>query len=250
MRKILTLISAITFATNIMAGDPDSLVNRGNELYEAANYEQAIALYIEADNLIESADLHFNLGNAYYKNNELGKSILHYEKALMLEPGDEDIKHNLKLAKNLTLDKLDDSVENDFSIWWTATLLKIGMDRLAYLSILAAFLSVIGWIMFRVSTTRNKRQLGFTMGIGCLIIAIGTSLSSLDAKSSIMYQSNGIILSKRVAVQSAPDEESTELFILHEGSKVTIESVRGAWTNVSIPNGNEGWMKSHQIEGI
>jgi tetratricopeptide (TPR) repeat protein len=249
MKLLLTVITLSMFTTG-SALQLDSLISQGNRYYETEDYEQAITRYLQADSLIESADLDHNLGNAYYKDNQLGKAVLHYERALMLKPGNEDIRYNLELARNLTVDKLDDSSENAFSIWWRATLLKIGMDRLAYLSILAAFLTALGWILFRASSTRNRRQLGFTIGTGLGIVTIALMIASLHAKSSIVERNSGIILSKRVSVMSAPDEGSTELFILHEGSKVAVESERGAWTNVSIPNGNKGWMKSYEVEGI
>ena len=248
--RLWTLIISSLLSVSLSASDLDSLLSKGNIAYEAGDYESAIMNYTDADSLIQSADLDLNLGNAFYKSGIVGKAILHYERASKLRPMDEDIQHNLQLARNLTLDKLEDSTTSAFMLWWQGVLLKTGMDTLAWLSILAAILSVLGWLVFRISGTRAKRQLGFTAGSLFLVVTLLCVWMSLSAKQVIQSKDEGIILTSRVEVKSAPDEESTELFVLHEGSKVSLIEERGAWTSIALPNGNKGWMPSHQVEGI
>ena len=249
MRAWFMIISSF-LSLALLASPLDSLLVKGNQAYEAGDYETAISFYSDADSLIQSADLDLNLGNAYYKSGVIGKAILHFERAHKLRPLDEDIQHNLQLARNLTLDKLEDSTTSAFMLWWQGVLLKTGMDTLAWFSILAAIFSVLGWLVFRMSGSRARRQLGFTLGSIFLVVTLLCVWMSLSAKEVIQNKEEGIILTSRIEVRSAPDEESTELFVLHEGSKVRLIEERGAWINIALPNGNKGWMPSHQVEGI
>jgi hypothetical protein len=249
MRVLFTLLISV-IGSLTLAQEVESLIEAGNQAYEAADYAMAIDKYDQADSLVQSADLDLNLGNAYYKSGALGKAILHYERAYKLSPMDEDIQHNLTLARNLTLDKLEESSSSGFTLWWRGVLLKIGMDQLAWWSIIAAVLSALGWVLFRLSASRARRQLGFALGSLFLIATVLTAWMSLSARSVITTQDEGIILTSRVEVLSAPDEGSTELFVLHEGSKVTLVEERGSWTSIALPNGNKGWLKSAEVEGI
>ncbi|NNC83200.1 MAG: tetratricopeptide repeat protein [Flavobacteriales bacterium] len=228
----------------------DSLIIKGNQAYEQNDYETALSYYLTADSLIASADLDLNIGNAYYKSGRIGKAILHFERAIKARPLDEDILHNLQLARNLTLDRLEESTSSAFTLWWRGVLLKTGMDTLAWTSILLAILSALGWVYFRSSRSRGARQLGFTLGLILFCVSMLCLWMSLSARKVIESQDEAIILSSRVEVHSAPDDGSTELFVLHEGSKVTLLEERGAWTHIALPNGNKGWMPSHQVEAI
>ncbi len=250
MKKSIISLYFILIGSVLLAQSASESIAAGNTAYEEAEYEKAIQLYTSADSLTESAGLHLNLGNAYYKNGELGKAILHYERGKIISPTDEDILHNLRQANGLTLDKLESKEGDAFSDWWKSLLLRIGMNRLAYTSILTAILCALAWLWFWVSAKRSGRQTGFAGGVLLFIICISTMLMSFSAKKIVTDNSHAIILGQRVKIFSAPNDGSTELFILHEGAKVNHEEEKGAWTSISLPNGNKGWIESYQLEGI
>lgn len=250
MKRQFLFLCLLLLGQITMALDATSYIAEGNKAYDAGEFSTALEQYLLADSLVESADLHLNLGNSYYKLGELGRSILHYERGALLAPSDEDLRHNLELARSLTLDKLESSERDAFSEWWNQIMLDIGMDKLAYISIFSAILSALAWALFWSSSQRGRKQLGFSMGAVFLVLCLFTAAMSISTMKNVTEHDSAIILGQRVKVLSAPNDEATELFILHEGTKVGYGEEQGSWTSISLANGNKGWMKSHQLEQI
>ena len=98
MKKILFLL--LILANNVIAQDEQKIFESANEMYKQQNYEKAIEIYKNIESLeLVSSELYFNLGNAHYKLNEVGPAIFYYEKALQLDPDNEDVKNNLVFAQ-------------------------------------------------------------------------------------------------------------------------------------------------------
>lgn len=224
------------------------LADSAQKAYEKLQYKTAAAYY---EKILaggeSSAILHYNLGNAYYKSNELGKAIYNYELAKKLSPGDEDIKTNLKIANSKTLDKIE-SKEN-----FLAGAIKSGLYSTfsttdwAWLSIFVIAFTLLCIIGFIVAQKLFFKRVFFWLGLlsaikFVIVLAIGfAALHNLNKKTQ------AIVLSQTVQVLNAPNESGKSKFTLHEGTKLTVLSTNEEWTSIQLANGNEGWIKTVEL---
>lgn len=231
---------------------PSELFQRGNTLYQESDFVGALEAYLSVlDQGFVSPDLYYNLGNAYFKTGDLGRSILNYERAARLRPGDSDIQANLDLARSLTVDEIVPLprfwVLSVLS-WWVNLLPRFG---LLLLSILAYGICAAGLCVVILSRRPAYRSLGgwFTLG-GVLGIAFfGLTLLARDR---VLWGSEwGVILSEVVSVQSAPSNEANlTLFLVHEGTKVRIDQTSETWYEVVLDDGKVGWVPAGVLETI
>ena len=248
MKRLYILLIGLFVAGGLSAQNVDSLWSKANELYSLGMYKDASNLY---ENIIndgsESAGLYYNLANAYYKQNMLGKSILYYERAHKLNSSDEDIIHNLEFARAQVLDKIDplptffiakaaQSVKSLFTADGWA-MLAVTLFAVGLLLILAAY-----FFMHRLIF----RRLFFWVGV----IAIFLCVASNFIASSITAVREAVVLSPVSTIKSSPDASGKELFILHEGTKVRILDELSSWKKIKISNGNQGWVAAEDIEQI
>lgn len=241
----LANISIILFASlNLWAQSPMEEFEQGNLYYQSQDYQAAIEVY---ESLLQdgkhSADLHYNLANAYYRNRELAKSILHYEKALKLEPSMEDAQHNLKLANAQTVDKVENPPKIFFYRWWDSLIHIFSCTHWAQISILflALFTIAIGLYFFLMKSSLKK--LSFYCALSFLVLFLLSWLIAAQHQKMMEESSYAIILSPTVNINSSPSEGSSKLFVLHEGTKVKLSGKSRSWREVSLPNGNKGWVK-------
>jgi len=234
------------------AGGQEELYLRGNQLYQEGDFAGALEAYEAVREAgFESAKLHFNLGNAYFKTGELGRSILSYERALLLSPRDPDIQANLQLARSLTADAIE-----PLPRFWLLSALEWWVDllprRILVFLVVTAWLLGMGALCLRIlSRTPRHGQLGswVALGSGGILLLFG---STLLAREGVLGESNwGIVLAEEVAVQSAPSEEDDlTLFLVHEGTKVRIDQTTESWMEVVLEDGKVGWIPSDRVEII
>lgn len=194
-----------------------------------------------------SASLYYNLGNAYYKDNHLGKAIYCYELAKKLNPGDDDIKNNLRLANSKTIDKIEPK-EN-----FLAGAIKSGLFNLfsdagwAWLSIFLAIFTLSSLFIFLVSKKQALRRSFFWMGAIGIIGFIIVFVIGYGAAHELNKKTQAIVTTSVVQVLNAPNESGKSKFSLHEGTKLTVLSTNEDWTSVQLANGNEGWIKTNDL---
>ncbi len=240
---ILLLMCSITFAQD--------KITQANESYAAGDYRSAAQLYEEVlDTEGQAAELYYNLGNAYYKQNEIGKSILNYERALRLRPFYKDAEYNLELAQARIIDKVEDT-HVFFLRNWVMNLMHLLLPNVwAWISITFFILFILSFFLFAFGKKLGFRKAGFRMGI----IFIGLSLLTLVfagiTHKEFKEHAVAIVMTGSVSVKSSPDESGTDLFVLHEGTKVTIREVLGEWYEIGFGNGNVGWLKAVNVERI
>ncbi len=248
--RILTAITCLFFILSAHA--QDSLdVNLAKTQYDNKNYYKAIEIY---ESLIAekgaSPDLYYNLGNAYYKSNQIGLAILNYERCLQLTPHDKDAIYNLELANLRIKDKLI-PVNRLFIIrWWHGWINVLQTHQWIYISIISIWLSVAGFALFRISKKITLRKAGFFMFGICLLLFI-ISISSTFSKA--MYDRNyhyGIIVQPSLVIKSEPSENSTNLVMLHEGLKLRLLGMQNGWYKIEMPDGNQGWALASGVTGI
>lgn len=222
-----------------------------NEKYDKGDFKGAITGYERIVNAgYESASVYFNLGNAFYKAGDIPSALLYYEKAHKLSPGDEDVRFNIRLANERTTDKIESVPEFFLTRWWTAFILSLSMQTLAFLSILllvAGFLLLIVYLFGRSETMRRR---SFYSGLTLILIGV---LSVFVAEKQDRYFAShreGIVFAHSLEVKSAPSSVSREVFVIHEGTKVSLAEESGGWVRIRLSNGNEGWVEASAVKTI
>ena len=198
----------------------------------------------------ESPELYYNLGNAYFRDNQIAKAILNYERALLLDPGDSDIRHNLRFAKTRIEDKID-SADSFFINQWISSIQNLfTANRWAIIGIVLFLALIIAVGSYVISTQITVRKISFYSSIVLLALVIIANAFAFRQKIKIVNRSTGIVMSASVSIYTSPDAHSQELFRLHEGSKVRIKREEGNWFEIVIANGSVGWLQKKNIEKI
>lgn len=249
--KIYSLIIVLLACMNLQANENFNL-NAAEQAYAAGEYEKALAEYNAVlEQGYESADLYYNIANCHYRMKQLAPSILNYERALRLDPSHEDAIHNLKFAESQTLDKID-SIGRIFLVdWWYAICNIASTDVWAWIAIVFFVLSLVGLSVYFFINKIQIRKIGFSVAVVTLFITIIALCSSYTRYSLENAEDQAIVYSQTVTIKSSPDSSGTDLFVLHEGTKVTIKSVLGEdWIEIITSDGNTGWLPAEAIEII
>lgn len=197
----------------------------------------------------ESVQIYYNLGYSYYKEGELAKAILNFERAHRLAPSDEDIIYNLEQAYAMT-DKLQEIETVFFVRWWDALCNTMSSDGWAILFVVVFILMLSGVALFLFSDRVSLRKTGFFSALTLLVVAIFSLSVSIQQRDKIVNSKDAIIMTPSVTLSTAPDNNGSELVVLHAGTKVYIVSRLGEWCEVRLKDGNVGWIKIEHIEII
>ena len=223
----------------------------GDSAYLNGDYITASQIY---ENLLidgEAAELYYNLGNSYYKSGEIAKAILNYERALLLEPGNVDIRFNLEMAKAKAIDKVETTPEI-FFVSWTKSLINMqSINAWAICAIIFFILLIVSLYFFFFSKTSLLKKIGFFSGLVSLLIVILANIFAAQQKNRLTERDFAIVMTPNVVVRSTPSESGTSLFVLHEGRKVQIKdgSMR-EWKEIKLEDGKVGWVPTTSIEEI
>ncbi len=250
MRKLL-FSAIILISAFALADTPQQVINRANEAYSRSEYSYAAELYEEVlAQGLEAAELYYNLGNAYFKSNRMGKAILNYERALRLNPSAENIRYNLELANNRTVDSTEQRPLLFYEKWWqnTYNMQSAGGWAITGLIFLTVFFILTALYLFAGS--RSHKQITFYTGLLFFVLTCFSFVFAQKQHNRVTADDIAIIMSPRVAVKSAPSAQSPDLFLVHEGTKVTIRNQLGEWLEIHLPNGNVGWIKKETLDVI
>jgi len=253
MKKLIYIIVFTLAGLHTVAQDlstAQAAFEQGNEAYKAGEYKEALDYYKQAAEETKGVTINYNLGNTYFKLDKLPESILYYERALKFDPANADVLHNLELVNGMIVDRIDNLPESKAHIWWKEFRYGLGPDGWAWVSIGLAFTSLILILLYYSSFSRNVRRFGFFGGILCLIF---TALAVSLAQSAEKYRhsfNTAIIFTDKVDIKSEPRDGSTNVFVLHAGTKVHILNADNDWYEVKIASGNQGWMKADDLEEI
>lgn len=234
------LTAGVAFASKDLKAPKDA-----EKLYTEKKYKEAIALY---ESILQdgysSYKLHYNLGNAYYKNKELGKAIYQYELANKLNPNNEDILTNLRIANEKTIDKIE-SKENFFMSAIKSGLVNaLSTKGWAWISILSLAVSLALLFLFFISQNITIKRLGFFAGLlifGVFITSMTLGFYALHDKEHTRF---AIITAHETRTHEEPSETSGSKFSLHEGTRVRVLETNEEWTNIKLENGNEAWIRT------
>lgn len=222
---------------------------QANQLYRNGEFGKAAELYEQIlSHEFESPELYYNLGNAYFKLNNVPAAILNYERAKRLAPHDEDVDYNLRLAQLRVIDKIEPLPKLFFVEWWYSLVNTVSTDRWAVIGILSLWLVAISAILFILGRALLRQVAVITATIAAIICIL--SLVCALQRNAIEHEQSGIVFSSSVPVKSAPDRQSTDLFILHEGVKVEVLDHVGNWGKIRLADGKLGWLPLETIELI
>lgn len=229
----------------------DSALKEAETAYIQEDYERAIELYEEVLlNHGESASVYYNLGNAYYKAGKIAPAILNYERSLLLNPGDGDARFNLQMARQKTVDKIEPVGEFFLAKWFRGIENLGSADSWAKGGGVCFLLLIVCLILFFFSRWIRLKKVGFYVGVLLVILIIFANIFASHQKAEMQSRTHAIVFASTVTVKSSPDASGTDLFVLHEGTNVTIKSTLGDWSEIVLEDGNVGWMPSKDIETI
>lgn len=251
MRQFLFILVGFLIIHRTFAFDANASFNKANEAYAQEMYAEAIDLYEQILAVkYQSAELYFNLGNAYFKQGEIPSAILNYEKAKKLKPNDEDIDFNLNVANTKIVDKIEPVPELFLWNWWKSVYNIFSADAWAKISVICifAFFVLFGFYLF--SKIMTIRKTAFYSGIVVLFLTIFTFTVAYQKYHLLTSQQEAIVFTPTITIKSSPNPNSVDLFVLHEGSKVRIIERVGEWSEIKIANGSVGWLPTEALKNI
>jgi tetratricopeptide (TPR) repeat protein len=253
MKRILLTVMLILGAglLKIYPALQDSLVASANKAYNDGNYQQAAELYLSVITLgYASPELYYNLGNAFFKADDIPSAILYYEKALKLSPKDEDINFNLSLATSRIIDKIDPVPEFFLKKWWRELITLTNPDGWARAGIISFIILLAFAAVFAITKSIILRKLSFWAGATILILTLIIFMLGSQSHRSLQNEREGIVFSPTLTVKSSPSDNSVDLFVIHEGTKVQILDQIVEWSEVKIANGSVGWIRNNTYKPI
>ena len=248
MKKLLYILFLIS---GVVLGQNEALFEKANTLYNQEKYQEAISLY---DKILKSGEhsvsLYFNKANAHYKRNELAASIYNYEKALQLDPANEDVLNNLSFAANMKIDEIEVIPTTGFSKIFNGLVNSLSFETWAVLAILFMIIAVLAAVKYLMTVvSRSKRMFFAISGIG-LLFSLITLLFAFKQETNTMTTTFAIVFAEESRVNSEPKMRSEEAFTLHEGTKVKVLEDFEDWTKIKLTNGSVGWIVSKDIKKL
>ena len=247
MKKTLILLLLAT-ALNAAAQTPQQLMQRGNDAYAKGDFVAAAQAYNAVlDAGYESADLYYNLGNVYYRQEEYGLSILNYERALRLKPNFRDAKQNLDLADSKTEDQIAALPEIFLAQWAHSVVAWFSPTGWRICTLILLTLLGTAVVLFLLSRDYAWRKGALIGGIVTLVFLLLCIACTISASVRYNRHNQAIVTAPMAVVKSSPEENSIDKLVLHEGTKVNIEETLGEWHKIQIADGNSGWLQTDEV---
>jgi len=249
MKKLLFLFICLSTLSGV--GQNEALFEQGKELYKAENYQAAIDSWM---NIIETKNhsdaLYFNLANAHYKLNNIGPSIYYYEKALQLNPNDSDIRNNLRYAENARIDVIEPLPETVFKRWYKGISGILTYDGWAILTTVLSSLFVILFLLYYFSYSERTKRLLFSAATFTVFLFLFSLVLSFKTFGDFKNNHPAILFAETSEIRSEPSLGSEPVFVLHEGTKVTILEKDDQWVRIILADGKDGWIPASDLKEL
>ncbi len=248
---LLLLIGLILPILSFGNDQARTLFAKGNAFYAKAQYKEALDTYQQlTGDGYRSAALYFNMGNASYKNDDIPSAILYYEKAHKIAPGDDDINFNIRFANLKTTDKIDEVPEFFLANWWKAFILSFSLNTLSALSVILVLLGSAILVIYLFTNSVAVKKFSFYTSIMFFFLGVFAIFIGGMQENYFTGHRQAIVFSSSATVKSGPLDKSGGLFVIHDGSKVTILDNSNGWIKIRLANGNVGWIKSSDVKEI
>ncbi len=250
--KIYSLLVVLLMAPLMMrASSTKTLFDLANDYYNKGEYEQTIKLCDSLlKNNVESAAIYYNMGNAYFKLDNIPKAIYYYEKAKKLEPNNEDINYNIAYANTKIADKIKPVPEFFVKSWWHRIVYSLSEKQWMRINVGFFFLFLIAVVFYYTAKRSENKKRAFIIGLSMLVLSFITGSVGYQSYVNRTTHNTAIVFTPTVNVKSAPDEGSSTLFILHQGAKVKLMEETKNWQKIKIADGSEGWLPKDDFEKI
>lgn len=227
------------------------LWDRANTAYVNGDFRGAVAGYERIlDRGLVSVKLYYNLANAYFKENRLGKAILFYRRALRLDPGNDDIRYNLDIAEARTKDNIEGIPEFFFVTWMRGIRHTMGCTAWSLLS-LAMLACMLGlFLVYLLAQRLSLRKAGFYGTALAGLLFVLTAWFAAGERREMLDDTEAVVTVASTAVKSSPDKSATDLFVLHEGTVVTVSDRLEGWCEIALADGKKGWLECRKIESV
>lgn len=251
MKKIALLLIFTLLAVGYTMAEPQADIQKANKAYQEGFYENAISLYEKVIHQgYTSSELYYNLGNAYFKTDQMPSAILYYERARKLDPNNEDILYNLKIANSKIIDKIDQLPQLFYQRWWSNVKQLFSPDEWAVNTIVLLFLFFAIAVIFLLATSIRVRKILLTSGFIILFVTVLAFIISIQTYNYANNKREAIVYTASLPVKSSPEESGIDLFVIHEGLKVQIIDELSGWKEIRIDNGSKGWVKTESLKAI
>lgn len=233
------------------AATPDQLWDRANTAYINGDYHAATEVYKEIlARGLSSMKLYYNLGNACFKEGELGEAILYYHRALRLAPGNDDIRYNLGVAEARTKDNIEQIPEFFLTEWLRSVRHMMSCTAWSIFSLVALVAALALSLLYLLARRLSLRKGGFYGTLAALLLFVVTTWFAWGERREMLDDTQAVVMALSTAVKSSPDRSATDLFVLHEGTLVEITNRLEGWCEVTIADGKKGWLECRTIERI
>jgi len=229
----------------------ETLFKKANDAYNEGDYVQAAGQYLKILEKGEhSAELYFNLGNSYYKLNQIAPSIYYYEKALLLNPNDTEIKNNLAYSQNMTLDAIEVLPETGLASLYKRFTGYFSFDQWAKIAVFFMILFVLLYIAFYFFSYSTRKRIAFIGSLLAIVLSIISAVFAFIEYEDFKTDNPAIVFAQESQVKAEPNDRSQQAFVLHEGTKVNVLDTLDDWRKIQLSDGKTGWISSESIKLI
>jgi tetratricopeptide (TPR) repeat protein len=227
-----------------------SLKQKADDAYSKGKYLDAIESYEAALKKGKSASLYYNLGNAYYRTDNVTRAIINYEKARLLAPGDDDIIHNLEVARSKTIDNIQPGEKIFFKVWYENIKTSMGIDTWATLSLVSLVVALLLFLVYLFVKNMMLRKVAFYLSVALVIVFILGNVFASQLKDYTTNSKCAVIVSPTATAKKTPTEQGADACILHEGTRGDVIDALKGWYEIRLADGTEGWISEKDVEVI
>lgn len=224
---------------------------KGNSLYQKGQYMEAISMY---ETILksgqESAEVYFNLGNCYYKLNQVAPAVYNFEKALLLKPSDSEIQNNLAFAKKMAIDEIQETPKVGFSKIIQDFTSSFHYDTWAWIAIIVALSFLLSFLGYYFTNTTTLKRVFFSGMVVLLLLVVISLFAGFFEQNRIHNDNPAIVFAEVIAVKSEPNAASQDAFTLHAGTKVQILETISNYHKIQLADLKEGWITKSAVKEI
>ncbi|APG60706.1 SH3 domain-containing protein [Christiangramia salexigens] len=249
MKKLI--LFSLLMLVNFLSAQNSEIFKEANSAYQNGEYQDAITKYESIISSGEaSAELYFNLGNAHYKLNHVAPSIYYFEKALQLDPDDEDILNNIEFARNMAIDDIEEVERAGLAQSFTELVNTFRFSTWAWIAIIFSIAFATLFLLYYFSVRPVAKRIFFGTAIFSLVCCLLSIVFAFQQRSFVEENQYAIVFSEEAEVRDEPNLRGDSSFELHEGTKAKVLENYQEWSRIELANGAQGWMKSADLKQL